>query len=165
MSYTNYLIQNFKNKGIVIDANIFLVLLIGSVDVALISGFKKTLKYTEKDFQILQDFLSFFLVFTTPNILTEVSNHCETLNNQKDGIIFLQMRNLLKQLYEEYIISTAIADNKVFWKFGLTDGSIYELAERGFLILTDDFPLYQYLLNESFFTINFNHLRSEYLLK
>jgi len=41
----------------------------------------------------------------------------------------------------------------------LTDSSILLAARNGFLILTDDFPLSNFLASEGLDVINFNHLR------
>lgn len=165
MSYLNYLIDNFKTKGILIDANLLLLLIIGTVDTKLINTFKKTLQYSELDYQKLVSFLSWFQIFTTPNILTEVSNHCETINKQYNGLIYHQLKDSLNVIQEQYLISVEVTKNNIFIKLGLTDGAIYELAKIGLLVLRDDLDLFSYLYTNGCTAINFNHIRSEYLLK
>ena len=46
-----------------------------------------------------------------------------------------------------------------FPRFGLTDTAILLAAKGKYLVLTDDFPLAQYLQTEAIDVINFNHVR------
>ena len=164
MSYINQLISTYRNKGIVVDANLWILLLVGSYNKATISDFKKTQKYTAIDFDYLYQFLSYFKIITTPNILTEVVNHTETFNKQTNGQLFLNLRRFAELHFESYIPSLKAMDN-VYHKFGLSDSVINNLSNEGYLILTDDFPLYGYLSSIGNPVINFNHIRMEYLLK
>ncbi|RDC65080.1 PIN domain-containing protein [Adhaeribacter pallidiroseus] len=164
MSFINSLISIYKNKGIVIDANLWLLLLVGSYNKNKISEFKRTQKYTEEDFKQLNTFLQNFKIITTPNILTEVVNLTETLDKQSDGILFYNLIQLVQISHEIFLPSVNVMDN-VFMKFGLTDSVIHSLAAEGYLILTDDFPLFGYLSSRGNAVINFNHIRTEYIFK
>lgn len=164
MSYIYQLISIYKNKGIVVDTNLLLLLLVGNYNKEKVSEFKKTQKYTSLDFDYLAQFLSFFNLIATPNILTEVVNHTETYNKQTNGELFVNLRNLTETFSERYIPSL-YAMNEVYQKFGLSDSVICSLSNEGYLVLTDDFPLYGYLSSRGNHVINFSHIRSEYLLK
>ncbi len=51
-----------------------------------------------------------------------------------------------------------------FPKFGLTDTGIVHSARGRFLVLTDDFRLAGYLQRQGIDVVNFNYLRTAYLL-
>lgn len=162
MSYLETLIIKYKNKGLIIDTNIFLLLLVGSYDKTKISEFKKTQKYTSQDYEYLIKFLKHFTLLTTPNILSEVTNHSETFNKKTKGKLFEILKTITYASIENYVSSYEVMNN-VYFKFGLTDSTIESLSDE-YLVLTDDFPLYGYLASKSKYVINFNHLRSDYLL-
>ena len=68
-SYAEILIQRFKSKGVLVDANLLLLLLVGSYNPRLIGdgGFKRVAKYTLEDFLSLTNLLQFFAArVTTP---------------------------------------------------------------------------------------------------
>lgn len=52
----------------------------------------------------------------------------------------------------------------ILTKFGLIDASIYSLSRKSILILTDDFPLYSYLVHNKLPAINFNHIRTSRII-
>ena len=52
-----------------------------------------------------------------------------------------------------------LAQAESFAKFGLTDTAIVKLVKDQFLVLTDDFPLSNYLGKQGVDVLNFNHLR------
>lgn len=71
----NTLINCYRNHGIIIDANLLLLLFIGSVNKAFITKFKRTKAYIPEDYELLTRFLGLFSsIVTLPNILTEVGN-------------------------------------------------------------------------------------------
>lgn len=65
-------------------------------------------------------------------------------------------------LSEEYVISGSIVDHQEFHKFGLTDCGISVLAQKRYLLLTDDFRLSQYAESNGVDAIDFNHIRVLY---
>jgi len=66
--------ENYQNS-ILIDTNILLFLVIGSVDEKLITKIKRTNTFTINEFKLLLDFIKpFSNIVVTPKILTEVSN-------------------------------------------------------------------------------------------
>lgn len=164
MSYLELLISTYRSKGIVLDANLWILLLVGSYNKDQICKFKRTQKYTEKDFDYLCHFLSFFKIITTPNILTEVVNLTENLNNLTNGNLFIELKRIATSHFECTIPSVSAMDD-VFQKFGLSDSVINSLSKDGYLVLTDDFPLYGYLSSSGNNVINFSHIRSEYIIE
>jgi len=70
MEQTSRLLGLYAKRGVLIDANILLLYLIGSYDRSLISRFKRTRQFTVEDYATLLLLLHpFEAVITTPNIL------------------------------------------------------------------------------------------------
>jgi hypothetical protein len=78
--HTASLIESYRQRGILIDTNILLLWLVGSVNRQRTSKFNRTQQFTVEDYDILLRLLEYFFpkIITTPNILTEVN----TLANQ-----------------------------------------------------------------------------------
>ena len=76
-SYASLLFKRFRSKGVLIDSNLLLLLLVGSFDTNLVinASFKRVAKYNLEDFETLQNLLRYFTIsVTTAHLLTEVSN-------------------------------------------------------------------------------------------
>lgn len=150
------------HKGLLVDTNVLLLLLIGSLDSKLIRNFKITANqgFDEADFNLLRSFVGKFQsIITTPHILTEVSNHADKIKGDIRKRIFGKLVSLIGQLDECSESSKALAKSDAFVRFGLTDTAISSLASKNFLVLTVDFPLAGYLKKKNVDVINFNHLR------
>ena len=59
---------------------------------------------------------------------------------------------------EEYLASSHVSARQTYNWLGLTDTATLSL-KKNFLIISDDFPLYQHALKLGFDAINFNHVR------
>ncbi len=154
------LLSSYVTKGIFIDSNLLLLLVVGLVSPALVPKFKRTRTFTTKDHALLLHLVGQFAqVVTTPNVLTEVSNLANSLdagNREKFGQSFARAA---QELAEHYIVSKSAVRSEMHDRFGLTDTAIVELCGKGFLLLTDDFPLAGYAGSKGLDVINFNHIR------
>lgn len=73
------LIRKYRDNGILLDTNVLLLYLVGSIDPQNVGRFKRTAKYDENDFRILSNLVNLFKTnVTTPHILTEASNFLNT---------------------------------------------------------------------------------------
>jgi hypothetical protein len=161
-----FVIQRYFNSGIVVDTNLLVLYVIGLYDLNLIQRHHKTKTYTKEDFLTLYDLLrNFKSILTTPNILTETSNLTETGDQNFKDSFFSKFGETLNGFAEKYSSSGELSNEKAFKKFGLADSSISKLALDGHLILTDDLRLSSYLSGQGFPVINFNHIRTYYLMK
>lgn len=125
-------------------------------------GGRRTSAYTFEDFLLLNRFLQKFDgITTTPHVATEVSNLIGSLSGQRlqDARRFLGSQ--LEVWFEDYLTSREISRTPGFLRFGLTDAAIRKAATAVDAVLTDDLPLYAWLLNEGVHAINFTHLRTE----
>ena len=101
----------------------------------------------------------FASTFTTPNILTEVSNLSGQLYGRHKHNYSDTMAREIVLMEERYLPSGKLAPLPEMKMFGLTDTGLAQLARDGYLVLTDDLRLYNYLTNFSLEVINFNHIR------
>lgn len=161
-----FVIQKYFNSGVVVDTNLMVLYVIGLYDMNLIERHNKTKTYTKDDFLTLYNMLgNFNRIVTTPNILTETSNLTETGDQNFKDNFFTKFGETLNGFVEKYSSSGDLAKEKTFKKFGLADSSISKLALEGHLILTDDFRLSSFLSGQDLPVINFNHIRTYYLMK
>lgn len=155
------LIDSYREKNLIIDSGLLLLLFVGIHDATHIPKFKRTNKYTLADFELLRNLLArFSKVVTTPSILTEVSNLLGQLSDPLRSAVLRLFSAAANKLVEEYIPSKELAEKSFFPRFGLTDTSIVETARGQVLALTDDFELAGYLASVGIDVLNFNHLRT-----
>lgn len=101
---------------------------------------------------------SFAKIYTTPNVLTEVSNL-----GKKGGVdFFSQLKSVIEVLDERSCSSSTAAQGAYFDKLGLTDSALLKLGPE-FLIVTADFTLHSILRANKVNAVNFNHLRPHLL--
>lgn len=156
------LIRRYQRKGLLVDSNVLLLFLVGSLDPKRIGDFKITANqgFTEPDFDILRTFIdNFHKIITTPHILTEVSNHAGKIKGAIHQIIFQKLITLVERLEECAEPTKSLVKSDAFIKFGLTDTAISFLAEKRYLVLTVDLPLGGHLQKRGADVVNFNHMR------
>ena len=158
--YYQALLDSHKASGILLDSNILLLYCLGAVDPSQIPKFKRTQQFVVEDYFTLTSVLSMFRnIVTTPNILTEVSNLSGHLADPLRSTYFRFFAEAIKLLQEQQISSVSVASGDEFARFGLTDAVLHKVAIQGYLTLTDDFRLSQYLNSKRLPVINFNHIR------
>jgi hypothetical protein len=164
-TYIDDLISRYSNKGLVIDANLFILYLVGIYDTSKIKRFKRIEQFfTLEDFDLLYNLINNFkTVITTPNILTEVSNLTDMIKIQPRKDLITSFQKIIHESTEEYITSIEGCKSECFSRLGLSDSVISVLSEKGYLILTVDLDLYLYLESKRLPVINFNHLRQALL--
>ncbi|MGI8883801.1 MAG: hypothetical protein ACR2IA_06115 [Pyrinomonadaceae bacterium] len=153
--YLLKLIQKYKHKGLLVDTNIILLYLVGSLDILLIRDFARTAKFTEDDFYKVHKFIEYFdLQITTPHVLTEIS---DLIGNRKN--LHNALKIYIERTNEVFKKSSEVSENKIFCEFGLADTAIIETAKDSYLIFTDDNPLYGYMINEGIDAVSLDILR------
>lgn len=147
-------IKQYQSKGALFDANLLLVYVVGKCGTNRLRQLDHTKQYAD-DFDTIEQLVeSFAALYTTPNVLTEVSNL-----GKKVGVEFFdQLKRIVYVLDERHCPSKDAASNKYFRKLGLTDSALLNLGPK-FLIITGDFTLYSILRANKIDAVNFNHLR------
>jgi hypothetical protein len=153
------LLLRFRGRDVLIDANILLMYVVGTLDPKLIPTFKRTRIFTIEDYGILCRFLQHFRsIVTTPNILTEVSNLAGQIAEPRRTQVFQTFAQAVKVIPEQYVHSRMATESALFVRFGLTDAVIARIAAGAVLVLIDDFRLSQHLERSGLAVVNFNHL-------
>ncbi len=158
--YVNSLCARYRSAGVLVDANLLLLHAVGAYDRGQIERFRRTRdRFVAEDFDTLTRVLRRFdKVVTTPHILTEVSNMMGQLSGRvREGSFELFARSILS-MTEKHTAAADLSKNPAFVRFGITDAAIRDVAS-GYLVLTDDLPLYGYLAGQSVDVLNFNNLR------
>ncbi len=138
------------SNNLIIDTNLLLLLIIGSVDNGTcISKSKRLTDYSLEDYDFLVEVMGRYKnTFITPYIATEVSNLIDLKDQQ--GIKAFKNANLFFQIFEQIDVNIKDDCNLVnFEKFGITDASLVKLV-KDYSVLTNDGKLYPMLINANF---------------
>ena len=147
--------------SLLIDTNLLVLFVVGSVAPHRIETFKRTSKYNKADFDLLLRLLSQAdRLYTLPHVLSEVSNLTDL-----PGVLRRQGLQVLKQtmalLVEPHLPSLRASEEDVYGRLGLTDAAISSAArELGCAVLTDDLDLYLVLSRRHAEVINFTHQKA-----
>lgn len=164
--YWQDLAKKYRNSGILVDTNLLLLLMLGSVDESCI-GKKRTERYSVEQFHFLSDYLKDFKhLITTPHILTEVSNlggSALTGKWREAFFILLGMPGLFYlEATEDFVVEQNLARLNVepfnLVRLGLTDAVIAKLCEKEILLISDDYDLVGLVTGLGGEAINFTHL-------
>jgi hypothetical protein len=164
-SYPELCIQACRRQGIVLDTNVFILLLIGCWNLQMLvsEGIKRieSKSYSTKDFRLLMALLSPFpKKVVTQGIVTETCNLLDSDNQKFQGSIFRSLSQLLNSFSESQKSSKVLSTQSPFPQFGLADTSVADLANRGYLIVTDDLKLQNFLQSSGRFSLNFSQIRA-----
>lgn len=122
-----------------IDTNLLLLFVIGSVDNGSFIGASNRLKkFSYDDYQLLVDFLDKSKKFaTTPYILTEVSNLIDLLDSAADEAF--KTLQLVSELAEVIDVSPKTDTKHAnFFRYGLTDVNILKIALTRPILTNDE---------------------------
>jgi hypothetical protein len=147
-------------RKLLVDTNILLLYIVGSLGPDRISRHKRTDTFTVEDYYLLDRLLcQFGGIVVTPNILTEVSNLLGYTDDKTRLRLLALLGSLMPVLDEHYVQSREAVGTAEFFRLGLADASILACPSRDLTILTDDIHLYLALQKRGVEVINFNHLR------
>lgn len=147
-------------SALLVDANLFILYVVGTTDRALISQHKRLKAYTVEDFDLL---LSLFdeasTVMVTPNTLTETSNLIRQISEPARGRLVAMFRKIVAIAVETYVPSVAAVERPEYLVLGLTDAGLVACLTNEISLLTADFDLYGAALKARKPALNFNHFR------
>ena len=156
------LIARYREAGLLIDTNLLIGLVVGTLDRKLIENNRAAIRpFTEKDFDLLVEFVGRFTrLITTPHILTELSNLTGKLHSRLHQDVRLVIKQLvLRRTFEENVSATTLVEHDLFTRFGVADTAIHLVAPNKYLVLTDEVALAQTLSTRGVDVVNFNHIR------
>jgi rRNA-processing protein FCF1 len=150
-----------ETGGLLIDTNLLVLFVVGSVNLNRIENFKRTRKYSRADFKLLLRVIDKFKpLYTLAHVMAEVSNLTDLTGRER-----VQARQILKSLLtmleEPVLASLQAAQGRSYNGHGLVDAAIASLAaENKCTVLTDDLDLYLALSREGVTVVNFAHLQA-----
>ncbi len=149
-------------KGIFIDANLLVLLVVGATDQALIAKHRRLRRFTEEDYERLIGLIGQAgQVFLTPNTLTEASNLLAQHPNPARSRFFEVLRHIIKRSEEIVVDSKTAARNKAFVRLGLTDAALLEVVSEETPLVTVDLDLFVAAFAKGkIAALNFTHLQS-----
>ena len=149
-------------SGFFLDANLFVLLVVGSVGRDLIAKHRRLRAYSAEDYEILIDLLDRVeRVFVTPNTLTETSNLLAQHREPERSHFFDRLRFIIHESEEIVVASAVASSNSAFNRLGLTDAALLEVVTPETPLVTVDLDLYL-AANASGqeVALNFTHLRN-----
>jgi len=155
------LVAKHRRAGVLIDTNILLLYLVGRFRPELIGSNPRLSTFTRSDYGTLARFLLHFAcIATLPHVLAEVNSLSSSLKNLVQACR-PTFREVISELSEGAVSSSAAAARPEFEFLGLTDAAIVQAADSDpRLVLTDDLRLSVNLAKSGVDVVNFNHLRS-----
>jgi hypothetical protein len=153
--------MSFANGGLLIDTNLLVLFIVGSVNLDRVEHFKRTRKYSRFDFKLLLRVIEKFKpLYTLAHVMAEVSNLTDLTGSER-----IQARQILKSLLtimeEPLMASLKAAQSRFYSGHGLVDAAIASLAsDNRCTVLTDDLDLYLALSRDGIEVLNFTHLQA-----
>ena len=143
-----------------IDANLLVLLVVGSVSRDLISKHRRLREYTVEDYEKLVDLLGpVDRVLVMPNTLTETSNLLAQHADPERSRFFDMLRFLIQESEEVVVASAKASANDSFNRLGLTDAALLEAITEDTPLVTVDLDLYLAALAKgAYAAMNFRHL-------
>ena len=130
-------------SGFFLDANLFVLLVVGSVGRDLIAKHRRLRAYSAEDYEILIDLLDRVeRVFVTPNTLTETSNLLAQHREPERSLFFDRLRFIIHESEEIVVASAVASSNSAFNRLGLTDAALLEVVTPETPLVTVDLDLY-----------------------
>lgn len=156
-----YLIEKHRGRGVFLDANLLVLLLVGRVNLRRIESFKRTQNFTKNEYVLLEILLESFghPLVATPHVLSQVSDLTD-LGGVEGTHIRRLFKTTIRTIDETYTPARKLVDHPAFERFGLGDASIASACEQNFVVVTADVRLHLALEVLGHDSINFNHVRN-----
>jgi hypothetical protein len=146
--------------AVLLDANLLVLLVVGSAGRQYIRMHKRLRAYNEEDFDLLLRSISEMSpIIVTPNILTEASNLASQIADPARTHIATTFRAIVGLVDERYVQSSRAVNQTEFPRLWLTDAGILEEIADSHVLLTADLDLYLAALSRGHEAVNFNYLR------
>ena len=149
--------------GCFLDANLLVLLVVGSVDRELIAKHRRLRRFAVEDYERLLGLIARVeRVFVTPNTLTETSNLLAQHRDPERSRFFDRLRFIIQESEEVVVASAVAAANRAFQRLGLTDAALLEVVTAETPLVTVDLDLYlAALAKDPYAAVNFTHLQDQ----
>ncbi len=130
-------------RQVVVDSNLLLLLVVGSVRRDLIERHKRLGQFVPADYDTVLDVLrDVEELVVTPNTLTETSNLLGFAGSEHAELLAGGLQRLVDSCIEVYVPSAEATKRPEFVYLGLTDAGLLEQVSRERPLLTVDGSLY-----------------------
>lgn len=148
-------------RGYFLDANLLVLLVVGSESKEIIVKHRRLEEYSPEDYDLLLDRLrEADRLFVTPNTLTEASNLIGQHGEPERSQLMRRLQYLILGSDEIVVASATASSNPAFAKLGLADSVLLEAIAAEIPLLTVDLSLYlEAIKNGEDRAVNFNPLR------
>ena len=155
-------------SGHFIDANLLVLLVVGSAGRDYISKHRRLRRFSNEDYDLLLRVIKTAKgpkrVFVTPNTLTETSNLLAQHGEPERSLFFQRLQYLIENSEEVVIASATAASSDSFGRLGLTDAALLEAVTVETPLITVDVELYLQALSKGENTaINFAYVQDMYI--
>ena len=149
--------------GCFLDANLLVLLVVGSVDRELIAKHRRLRRFAAEDYERLLGLIARVeRVFVTPHTLTETSNLLAQHRDPERSRFFDRLRFIIQESEEVVVASAVAAANRAFQRLGLTDAALLEVVTAETPLVTVDLDLYlAALAKDPYAAVNFTHLQDQ----
>lgn len=165
MTLEETLLERYRGKAVLLDSNLLLVFISGTLGRAAFARFKRVSDYSYDDYELLVGLLGAFkTLLTTPHILTEVSNLANSLPEWYKSEWYENFAALIStsgqstSLDEKWTPASELSTLQEFDQFGITYAALTRLSREG-LVITSDYRLSSVLRSRALPVINFQDLR------
>ena len=145
--------------GFFIDANLLVLLIVGSVGESLIVKHRRLRRFSVEDYERLLALVHRVdRVFVTPNTLTETSNLLAQHRDPERSRFFDRLRDVIGESREIVVSSEEASNNAAFGRLGFTDAAILQVVTAETPLVTVDLDLYLAALAKGpDMALNFTH--------
>lgn len=149
-------------SGYYVDANLLVLLVVGSLDRDLIAKHRRLRAYSAEDYEILIKLLDpVERVLVTPNTLTETSNLLAQHPEPERSRFFKRLQFIIREAREVVVASVIASENSAFDRLGLSDAALLEAITPDTPLVTVDLDLYlEANARGQEVALNFTHLRN-----
>lgn len=154
-------ISAMQKKGLALDANLAVVLIVGLADRRLVGTHRRTTGYSTIDFDLIMRLCRMASkLHTTPHVLSEVSNLLDVGKSSKpvkELFGFMEICGTSVEIWNE---ARELCTMPEFVRLGLADAGLCKIAQSGCAVATADWQLANRLQKHDLPAVNFHHLRS-----
>lgn len=152
-------------RSVLLDTNLFVLLIVGLYDKNLIGNHKRTKEFIAEDFDLLVESIGGYeILWITSHCLSEVSNLLKQTHNSQAKELMIFLAKFISDKKESYIQKEVLFENDFSMRLGVADTGIVIKSKRVSCVFTVDFDLYSEISRRGNKVVNFNHLRNELLL-
>ncbi|MCL2085588.1 hypothetical protein FWH09_01490 [Candidatus Saccharibacteria bacterium] len=143
--------RSCNQNGLIIDTNLFTLLVIGNSDINKVGKHKRVKNYSEDHFTAIFNIANYITennskIILTPHILSEISNF--VIDSKGYNPFFDTALRLTKLTHEENVEKDKLLDHDELSRLGVSDLSVENVATvMKCAVVTDDERLYNRLLS------------------